>query len=180
MAAKKTISDEIFCQTYILQFDAAAAAKAAGSNAKDRRQAGYQLLEKAVVQTRIDELILERIERLRMSQDHVVLELAEIAFSSLLDFADWDSDSLTLKFSSTLDPAKARTIKSVKHTRKRGKIEEDTLEITREDKMKALELLGRHLGMWGDTKSSGNTEGVEAFIGSIAAIRVELATKSGK
>ena len=81
MAAKKTISDEIFCQTYILQFDAAAAAKAAGSNAKDRRQAGYQLLEKAVVQTRIDELILERIERLRMSQDHVVLELAEITGS---------------------------------------------------------------------------------------------------
>ena len=87
---------------------------------------------------------------------------------------------MTLIPSSEIDLAKARTIKSVKHTRKRGKVDEDTLEITREDKMKALELLGRHLGMWGDTKSQGNTEGVEAFIGSIAAIRAEIAAKSGK
>ena len=174
------MNDEIFCQTYILQFDAAQAAKAAGSKAKNLLQAGYQLLEKAVVQTRIDELILERIERLRMSQDHVVLELAEIAFSSLLDFAQWSTDTVTLTPSSEIDPAKARTIKSVKHTRKRGKIEEDTLEITREDKMKALELLGRHLGMWGDTKSSGNTEGVQAFLDSFTAIRAEIAAKPGK
>jgi phage terminase small subunit len=166
-------AEEMFCQTYIIDFDRAKAVKAMGSKAKRPLQAAFEHLKKPEIQARLDGLIKERIERLKLSQDRVVFELAQIAFSSLEDFASWDNRGLKLKSSSKIDRDKIRVVRSVKYTKKTGNTCEDTIEITRDDRMRALELLGKHLGMWGDGKPASDDKSLIEFVNAITKARAE-------
>ena len=152
--------EEHFAQNYIIDFCGARAARAAGSTADRPDQVAYALLRRIEVRSRVDALIRERRERLHLSQDRAVLALAELAFADPRNIADWGDDGLTLKESASLDPEYARTIKSVRRVKKLGATNEDTTEFVMHDKLKALELLGKHLGMWRDDDAGKNKPAV--------------------
>ena len=136
-----------FVDEYLIDLNATQAAIRAGYSVKTADKQGYQLLEKTRVAEAISEKMAERSRRTGVNQDRVVMELAKIAFVNAADVID--SDDATIKAGATADDTAA--IQSVKvkviPTKEGEGVER---EIRLNDKLKALELLGKHLGMWND------------------------------
>jgi len=145
--AKLTEKQRRFVDEYLIDLNATQAAIRAGYSVKTADKQGYQLLEKTRVAEAISEKMAERSRRTGVNQDRVVMELAKIAFVNAADVID--SDDATIKAGATADDTAA--IQSVKvkviPTKEGEGVER---EIRLNDKLKALELLGKHLGMWND------------------------------
>lgn len=145
--AKLTEKQRRFVDEYLIDLNATQAAIRAGYSVKTADKQGYQLLEKSRVAEAISEKMAERSRRTGVNQDRVVMELAKIAFVNAADVID--SDDATIKAGATADDTAA--IQSVKvkviPTKEGEGVER---EIRLNDKLKALELLGKHLGMWND------------------------------
>ncbi len=147
-------------------FNAIAAVKATGSAAstdKARDTIARRWLDHVGVQAAIDEELQARSKRLRIGPDRVVQELAKIAFSNSGDYYEWDdTGSLKITSSRKLTRAQKAAIASVKETVKTratedGEVTTRTLEFKQHDKLKALELVGRHIGMF-DDRATQQTE----------------------
>ena len=142
--ALRPVADFVFTHFHL---NATQAAIRAGYSVKTADKQGYQLLEKTRVAEAISEKMAERSRRTGVNQDRVVMELAKIAFVNAADVID--SDDATIKAGATADDTAA--IQSVKvkviPTKEGEGVER---EIRLNDKLKALELLGKHLGMWND------------------------------
>ena len=136
-----------FVDEYLIDLNATQAAIRAGYSVKTANEQGAQNLAKLSIQTEISRKMAERSKRTGVNQDRVVMELAKIAFVNAADVID--SDDATIKAGATADDTAA--IQSVKvkviPTKEGEGVER---EIRLNDKLKALELLGKHLGMWND------------------------------
>ena len=136
-----------FVDEYLIDLNATQAAIRAGYSVKTAREQASQNLTKLNIQQAISEKMAERSKRTGVNQDRIVLELAKIAFVNAADVID--SDDATIKAGATADDTAA--IQSVKvkviPTKECEGVER---EIRLNDKLKALELLGKHLGMWND------------------------------
>lgn len=145
--AKLTAKQKRFVEEYLIDLNATQAAIRAGYSVKTAQEQSARLLSKVMVQQAIAEQMAERSKRTGVNQDRVVLELAKIAFVNAADVIN--AEDATIKLSATSDDTAA--IQSVKvkiiPTKKGEGIER---EVRLNDKLKALELLGKHLGMWND------------------------------
>ena len=145
--AKLTEKQQRFVDEYLIDLNATQAAIRAGYSVKTAKDIGCQNLAKLNIQQAIAEQMAERSKRTGVNQDRVVLELAKIAFVNAADVIN--AEDATIKLSATSDDTAA--IQSVKvkiiPTKKGEGIER---EVRLNDKLKALELLGKHLGMWND------------------------------
>lgn len=145
--AKLTEKQRRFVDEYLIDLNATQAAIRAGYSVKTAREQASQNLTKLNIQQAISEKMAERSKRTGVNQDRIVLELAKIAFVNAADVID--SDDATIKAGATADDTAA--IQSVKvkviPTKEGEGVER---EIRLNDKLKALELLGKHLGMWND------------------------------
>ena len=142
-----TEKQQRFIDEYLIDLNATQAAIRAGYSVKTAKDIGCQNLAKLNIQQAISEKMAERSKRTGVNQDRIVLELAKIAFVNAADVID--SDDATIKAGATADDTAA--IQSVKVKLIPGKKGEGVeREIRLNDKLKALELLGKHLGMWND------------------------------
>ena len=142
-----TEKQQRFVDEYLIDLNATQAAIRAGYSVKTAKDIGCQNLAKLNIQQAISEKMAERSKRTGVNQDRIVLELAKIAFVNAADVID--SDDATIKAGATADDTAA--IQSVKVKLIPGKKGEGVeREIRLNDKLKALELLGKHLGMWND------------------------------
>ena len=142
-----------FVEEYLIDLNATQAAIRAGYSPDTAKSIGSENLTKPDLQARIAKAMAERSKRTGVNADRVVMELAKIAFVNAGDVID--AETATLK----PDAAKEDTaaIQSVK-VKTFG---EDGMEreIKMADKLKALELLGKHLGMFKDkVELSGTLE----------------------
>lgn len=131
-----------FCEEYMIDLNATQAAIRAGYSPKTAHQTGAENLSKPVIQNCIAQLQAEQSRRTGVNADRVVRELARIAFANASDLIDPETASVKLDASRD-DLAAVQSIK-VKS------FGEDGLEheVKLADKLKALDLLGRHLGMF--------------------------------
>ncbi len=144
--AKLNDKQQRFVDEYLIDLNATQAAIRAGYSVKRASEIGYQLLQKTTVQTAISEKMADRSRRTGVNQDRVVLELAKIAFVKMTDIVD---EHGKIKDSASEDDLAC--IESIKYKES----ESDTgasveREVKISSKLKALELLGKHLGMWND------------------------------
>ena len=158
-----------FVAEYLVDLNATQAASRAGY--KDPN-IGRQLITKNNVSEAIQKAIQERSQRTEITQDMILKELANIAFANGTDFAKVvcrevpmttvDEEGMLqtvtklqqlveIKDTSTIPPEKRAAISGIKE----GKY---GIEVSSYDKVKALELLGKHLGMF-DARAPKNTEG---------------------
>lgn len=145
--AKLTEKQQRFVDEYLIDLNATQAAIRAGYSVKTANEQGARLLANVSIQQKVAEQMAERSKRTGVNQDRVVLELAKIAFVNAADVID--PESATIKEGATSDDTAA--IQSVKVKVLPGKKGEGVeREIRLNDKLKALELLGKHLGMWND------------------------------
>lgn len=139
-----TPKQEEFAQQYLVDLNAAQAAKRAGYKHIDN---GRQLLTKTHVSDRIAELQAARGERTEITQDRVLEELAKLGFSDMRQFSSWGPKGVTWKDSDELSPEAAACVAEVSETITEGG---RTRKFKLHDKKGSLELIGRHLGMWND------------------------------
>ncbi len=142
-----------FIEEYLVDLNATRAAIRAGYSPDTAKDIGCENLKKPMIRCHIALAMAERSRRTGVNADRVVMELAKIAFVNACDVID--VETATLKPDAVTEDTAA--IQSVK-VKTFG---EDGLEreIKMADKLKALELLGKHLGMFKDKiELSGSLE----------------------
>jgi phage terminase small subunit len=147
-----TPKQERFVGEYLKDLNATQAAIRAGYSPSSAAEIGYENLRKPQIASTISEAFKARAERTRVEADRVVLELAQIGFSDIREIASWGEGGFAYKASDELTDEAAATIAGIVETvtrtcdgRKRR-----TLAIKLHDKLRSLELLGRHLGIFTD------------------------------
>lgn len=141
-----TVKQRMFVEEYLIDLNATQAAIRAGYSAKTADQQGSRMLANVKVQQAIAERMAERSRRTGVNQDRVVLELAKIAFVRMTDVVD--SNGRIKQGASTDDLSCIESIKYKESDNEFGGSVEREVKIA--SKLKALELLGKHLGMWND------------------------------
>lgn len=143
-----TKKQKAFIEEYLLDLNATQAAIRAGYSPQTAKSIGQRLLTFVDISGAIDKTMAERSKRTGVNQDRIVLELAKIAFANMSDFVNMDD--VTVKDAAIRDDT--ATICSVRiktFTTKSGELGTER-EIKTYDKIRALELLGKHLGLFSD------------------------------
>ncbi len=157
---------ECFCQEYLIDLNATQAYIRAGYSAKTASHCATRLLGKAGVRARVDELLAERSRRTGVTQDRVVRELARIAFVDPARLVDFDRADVREEASED-DRAALASVK----VRRGADFAECEVRLC--DKVRALELLGKHLGLFTEKVELGGE--LVRIVDDIADVRPEAA-----
>lgn len=163
--AKMTDKQKRFVSEYLIDLNATQAAIRAGYSAKTADVQGVRLLGNVKVQVELKKAMQKREERTEITQDMVLKELFKVAFANGSDFAkvttkpvmeqvingttgEWEEKEVLKQFveltdTDNLPEEKKAAIACIKE----GKF---GIEVQSCDKVKALELIGKHLGMFKD------------------------------
>ena len=172
--AKLTEKQILFCEEYLTDLNGTKAAIRAGYSPKRASEQAYQLLQKTPVQERIEELKEERRKGLEITQEKVLLELANIAFSNATDYVSVVEKEAMVEIEGQMvpvmdkdgNPVKYRTVEPVLTENltadqkkaladiRKGR---DGFVVKPYDKVQALKLLGQHLGMFTDNVNVSGT-----------------------
>lgn len=124
---KLTRKQDLFCQEYIVDYNGTKAAIRAGYEERSARSTASKLLAKSNIRSRVRELQAEQVERLAATQDFVVQQLIET-------------------YQKCCEPTEVM----VWDPNEREYVPKGTWEFDSKGATKALELLGKHLGMFKD------------------------------
>jgi len=133
-----------FVGEYLIDLNASASLLRAGYRSKNPDVDGHKLLVKPSISKAIALAMAERAKRTEITADRVLQQLAKIGFVDIKDVVTWAGNRIRIRPSEEIDGTLLAEI-SETETENGG-----TLKIKLNDKMKALELLGRHLGMFKD------------------------------
>lgn len=147
MMKKLTPKQKAFIQEYLVDLNATKAALRAGYSKKSAGQIGSANLAKPYIKKALEKAMKKRSDRTKRTQDQVVEELAKIAFGDISQIVEWDDEGLKVIPSSKLSQDKKASIAEISErvTQAGG-----TIKIKQFDKLRALEMLGRHLGAFTD------------------------------
>lgn len=134
-----------FCEEYLIDLNATQAAIRAGYSANSAGQNADRMMKNDEIRARIDTALAERSRRTGVTADRVVRELAKVAFVNADDLID--TETATLRMGASEDDKACIASVKVK-TSVGGDMDITEREIKLCDKLKALELLGKHLGMF--------------------------------
>lgn len=156
--AKLTAKQKRFIEEYLFDLNATQAAIRAGYSVDSAYSIGNENLKKPEIKSSIDKAIAERSRRTGINTDRVLRELGKIAFMNPADVINLDT--ATVKEEATReDTACIQSIKIKTIPTEDGDITER--EIKTYDKLKALELCGKHLGMWTERIDLSGSMGVQ-------------------
>lgn len=130
-----------FCEEYLIDLNATQAAIRAGYSEKTARTIAAQHLAKLNIQAYISELQKQQSKRTEITADRVLEELAAIAFSDRSKFSYVTNNGVRFTPTEELSDSEKRSIASIID----GK---NGIEIKSYDKLRALELIGKHIGMF--------------------------------
>lgn len=186
--ARLTEKQARFVAEYLVDMNATDAAKRAGYSEKTAYAIGFENLRKPEIQEAIQAAMEERAKRTAITQDMVLRELAKVAFSNGTDFArvvstpmvttiiDEDSNPqevirpvqhVELVDTDQLSPDKRAAIACIKE----GKF---GIEVKGYDKVKALELLGQHLGLFSGKEAHRDESADDGFLDALKGEAAEV------
>lgn len=156
-----------FCDEYLIDLNATQAAIRAGYTENYANTNASKLLQNTTISQYIGERQKELSRKTEITQERVIRELALIAFSNNADYAHVVEKKMQVEAGGALvdlldkdgKPVMYRTVEPVlteelTEEQKRAlaviKKGRDGLEVKSCDKVKALELLGKHLGIFTD------------------------------
>lgn len=153
---KLTPKQKMFCNEYLIDLNATQAAIRAGYSPIAAKEIGYENLTKPHIKAYIEKKMAEREQRTEITQDQVLEELAKIAFANIDDYVEIDDSAgdhkVIVKSTKDIPADKIAAISSIKQG-------SNGIEVKLHDKIRALENLGRHLGMFKDkVEISGSSE----------------------
>ncbi len=160
-----------FARQYLLDLNATQAAIRAGYSAKTAQEQASRLLSNVMVRRLVEDLQKARSESTGVTADRVISELARIAFGNQRAVMRWGAGGVTLRESSELTDDEAALVSEVAETVSAAG---NGLKLKTHDKVKALELLGKHLGMFVD-----KVEHSGAIAGGLAERMAAARTRAG-
>lgn len=152
-----------FCREYIIDFNQTQSAIRAGYSEKTAGATASRLLTNVKIQAEIKRLVNERAERTGITADRVVQQLAKIAFVDIKSVIDWETaeinqlvgrdpitgeqvftktpiTQLAMKPMDQVDGTLIQSVKMGKHG----------IVVEMPDRMRAMEMLAKHLGVYDD------------------------------
>lgn len=154
--AKLTKKNEVFCEEYLIDLNATQAAIRAGYSPNTAGSIGFELLKKPEIRARIDAEMAERSKRTGINADRVLRELGRIAFLNPRDVIDLNTaevkEDATADDLAVIAGVKVKYVPHKDFDENGDPVIEQAIEreVKMADKLKALELCGRHLGMFKD------------------------------
>ena len=151
MKRKRTQKQESFIQEYLIDKNATQAAIRAGYSQKTAKMTGYENLTKPYIQEAIKKGLAKLADKLEITQERVLKELARIAFFDPAKMLDEDGSVLPLH---EMDEGTRAVIAGMDVEvliSKRGKTGKQTGTIKKikiANKLTALDQLGKHLGLF--------------------------------
>lgn len=161
--SKLTPKQELFCQEYLKDMNGTAAAKRAGYSKRTAAEQACQILATPKIQERVNELKAARLERVQIDADWVLKRIAAIADVDIAKAYDKGGQFLPIK-EMPEDLRKTITGIDVYKDFTEGVEVGETRKIKLADKLKALELLGRHIKLFTDKVEHSGKVGWEAFL----------------
>lgn len=157
--AKLPAKQQLFVKEYIVDLNGTQAYLRAGYKASEEaaRRNASRLLTKADIQAAIREAMKAREQRTEVSADRVVKELAKIAFADIKDFLAFRTGITQVGYTDDGEPIfdYAQIIKVKDSDEVDGAVisevslsKDGTFKFKLHDKKAALEMLGKHLGMF--------------------------------
>lgn len=186
--ARLTEKQARFVSEYLVDLNATEAAKRAGYSEKTAYSIGFENLRKPEIQEAIQAAKDDRAKRTEITQDMVLRELACVAFANGTDFAKIVStmapttvvddngnlqqvmgrvQRVELIDTDQVSPDKRAAIAGIKE----GKF---GIEVKSYDKVKALELLGQHLGMFTGKESQKDETSDDGFLDALKGEAAEV------
>ena len=157
-----TLKQQRFVDEYLIDGNATQAAIRAGYSEKAAAEIAYENLRKPQISLAIEQAFKALQAKSGVTPEQVVKELARIAFADMGEFATWEPNGLRLRDSGELTPDVLAAVAEVGETV--GE-KTNTLRFKLHDKVKALALLGKHLGMFADrVEHSGRVEHAHAHV----------------
>lgn len=160
MAAGLTEKQKRFCEEYLIDLNATRAYMAAYPRVKNENTAAAcasENLRKPKVKEYLDERKKDRKKRTEITQDRVLRELATIAFTNATEIVSYDRGGhVRIKATEDLGKDEKKIIAGIKEG-------QWGTEVKFHDRLRALELLMKHLGMF-DQKDELDKEEQKARI----------------
>lgn len=169
---KLTEKQKRFVEEYLIDLNATQAYKRAGYSASNDNVAGveaFKLLKNPKITDAIQQAKNKRSERTEVTQDRVLKELAKVGFADIKDYLSFGTQLTTVGFNDKgeriVDYAHVVSLKESDQVDgaiiSEVSLKDGTLKFKLHDKMKALEGLGRHLGMFTDKVEHSGETGVK-------------------
>lgn len=145
-----TDREKRFCEEYMIDLDAKNAAIRAGYRVGAAKHASEWIREekpeKPKLRIEIDRLRAEQARRTGVTADRVIRELARVAFADVTAAVDGQG-----RMRDDLDRETRAAISTIRISESQGEESSGrSVEIRAHDKNRALELLGKHLGMFAE------------------------------
>lgn len=144
-----TPREQAFVREYLVDLDQSKAAVRAGYSERSRREIGRKLMKKPQIQRAVAEAMAARAQRTNVTADRVLEELGRLCFA---DVRELFNDDGTLKSPGELSPEVAAAVASLDVSETGGA--DAPVVVTKKarlhDKVAALTLAARHLGMLND------------------------------
>ena len=146
---------EMFCREYIKDLNGTQAAIRAGYSPRTADRMAYELLKKPEIQAFVLQSKAERVEEVKVDANYVLKRLIEIDEMDVADILDDGGDFLPIRkwpkvWRTTLSGLDIAIINS-------GDTETILKKIKWPDKVKNLELLGKHIGVGAFTDKVDHT-----------------------
>lgn len=149
-----------FADRYFETLNGCQSAIYAGYSEATAKQQAYNLLQEPEVEEYLSNLRNDLAEKTGITQERVLQEYAKIAFFDIREVFDVDGGLIHVK---QLDDSSAGAIASIKSSEEWGEDDEGRKIITGTlkevkifDKIRALQDLGKHLGMFEKDNQQGN------------------------
>jgi phage terminase small subunit len=159
---KLTEKQKAFVNEYLIDLNATQAAIRAGYSKKNADKIASQLLGKTRVSEEIKKAMAKREKRTEITQDRVLKELAIIGFAKVTDYVSVQNGSVVIKNTADIDEEKLSAISGIKEN-------QFGIEVKFHDKVRSLELIGEHLGMWNG--NNGNSDALERLDMILSEVR---------
>ena len=167
--ARRISRHEFFAREYVKDLNGTRAAIAAGYGKKTARVTASQLLTKPNIQKLLAELTKKKADKLDLSAEKVLFELSRMGFSNFLDYVKITEKGDAFVDLSNLTPEQAAAIQEVtvnEYMEGKGKdarkVKRTRLKLV--DKIRSLDLLGRHLKLFTDRIEVSGLEGLPAMV----------------
>lgn len=151
VAGKMTPKMQKFVDEYLVDLNATQAAIRAGYSKKTAYSIGVSNLKKAEIQAALQKRQKSAAEKLEITRERVLKELASIGFAKATDFLTIQGGRVLIKDSDDVAADKLAALASVKE----GMY---GVEVKLADKTRALEMLSKYLGLFDGTNPEGDTQ----------------------
>lgn len=153
--AKLNDKQKRFAKEYNVDLNATQAAIRAGYSEKTARSIGQRLLTNVDIQAAIQKGKKALEQKTEITQERVLRELANVAFANATNYAKVavirGETVVGIVQTENLTPEQKAAVSCIKQT-------QNGIEVKLNNKIRALELLGKHLGMFADADNDNDED----------------------